>query len=183
MYFFLSLMLIIFGISIAGMINFIPPQTVFYEMPAGFGPLMFIVGIVIALVGFFILWMRAKRVGADVLIAPARPNKIVWLYIHKDDIIEPIMVDRGSESTVKGNVLNNPSIVYDMKAYKIGDHSARLVLDSVGHTIDARMAVYCSILRREKNIKSFGHLRAVAKEKGQITGEEPEKSKGGKQNG
>ena len=165
MYFILCLMLIVFGISIAGAVNFMPLQMI-YQMPAGFTTLMFMVGMILAIVGFIILWLRAKRVGANHLIAPPRPDVVLWLYILKDNLIRIIPVKRFLEQTQRSTELE--SVVYDMKAYRLGDHTARLVLDSVGHTVDARMCIYANVLQKEHDIQDIRALRYHASKYGQL---------------
>lgn len=161
MMFLLCAMMIIFGFVITTIPSIM-------GMPA-FTILFVMIGAIIAFVGLMMLYMRACKVGANYLIAPFDPNKILWLYITKDDIIQIFKVDRHDEQTLKST--DTDTLVYDMQSYRLGDHSVRLVVDSIGHTIDARMAIYAKVLQKIKQIPNLPYLRDKAREDGELIGQ------------
>ena len=157
MFFFLAFMLVFVGIFIAGLQTFMPLDMIF-TMPQGFGYLLFIFGIVLAGVGLFLLYARASKVGATHLIAPGKPEKILWFYIYKDDTLRIVPARRDVEGFSHSKQLD--AEVQELKSYRLQEHSVRIVPEGIGHCVDLNACIYAYFLKTKKGFKTISDARA-----------------------
>ena len=114
-------------------------------------------GIVFVFIGWFMMFGRAKKVGADILIAPARPDKKVWFYIHKDANVKIVSVDREPEGFSYSKKLDMEA--QDLKSYRLFDHTVSFVPEGLGHCVDLGMIYYTYILKNKWGIKNIKQAR------------------------
>ena len=168
MYFILAIMFVMIGVSIAGVCALLPLDMLVsleLSMP-GFGILFVGMGLLLSMVGMIMLWIRAIKVGANHLIAPGRPDKILWFYFFKDDSVKIIPARRDVEGLLYSKKLD--ASVQEVKAYHLFDHPVRFVPEGLGHTADLNACLYAYFIKSKFGFKTIKEAR----EQGEISSKE-----------
>jgi len=149
-------LLIIFGIFIAGFCTILPWQ-IFVTVPPDIRMLLFIFGFLLPILGFTILYIRAKRIGATHLIAPNKPGTVLWFYIYRDNemIITPAI--RSGEGQLYNQRMD--SQVIDVKTYTLGDKKIRIVPEVIGHAVDLDYVMYADLLKSKYGFENLKEAR------------------------
>jgi len=153
MIFFMTYMMLFFGITIAGVIGLLPLQAQF-GVPDSFRFVLFIFGMIICYVSLIMLHGRAIKTGVHHFIEPGRPDKIIWLYVHRDGSIKLTPSMREVEGQLYSKELD--AQIQDMKSYRLFDHPVRIVPEGTGHAIDLGMCLYAQFLKTKYG---FANLR------------------------
>jgi len=128
-----------------------------YFMPAGYemlGMFFWMGGLMVSIMGGFMVWGRAHKTGVYHFLDPARPGDIKWLYAEPDGTVKITASMREVESSLYCKELD--ALIRDMKSYKLFDHSIRFVPAGVGHAEDLDICLYAHML---KNKWGFGSIR------------------------
>lgn len=152
--------MIILGIVISGLCGVLPILTI-AQIPIFLRVVLFIVGIMISFVGYFLVWTRADKTGAKHIIEPAKRGESLWFYAYRDDTI---LITPGIR-TVESQ-LYSPEIdaqIQDYKSYRLFDHSIRFVPEGVGHAIDLGMCLYVKLLKGKHGFERIEDARETAK--------------------
>jgi hypothetical protein len=166
MYFILTIMMVILGISIASFPMFLPIETIYHNQSMLM--MLPVFGAILALVGIFITMMRAYRTGAIRIINPAKVHQSLWFYIHRDGnvVILPAMRDVVGLS-VSGDKRVDAEIA-DLKSYRLYDHIIRFVPEGVGHSVDLNAVLYSYLLKTKHGFKTIKDARAQYKSETQV---------------
>lgn len=156
MYFLLAIMFVMGGVGIASAYSFLPLEVI-YQMPPGFGTIMMGVGLLMAMVGIILLWIRAIKVGANYLINPGRPDRILWFYIFPDNSVKIVPAKRDVEGFLYSKKLD--ATVQELKSYHLFDHPIRFVPEGLGHTADLDACLYAYFLKSKFGFKSIKEAR------------------------
>jgi len=162
MIFFLAFMLLMFGLILSGITAMLPIQQL-VVVPYMFRILLMMVGMIIASVGYMILWGRAKKTGADHLINPGRPSRILWFYVYRDGTIKITPAMREVEGQLYSPELD--AQIQDMKSYRLFDHPVRFVPEGVGHAVDLGMCLYAQFLKTKHGFENMREARISKKGK------------------
>jgi hypothetical protein len=165
MFFFLAYLTMFFGIFMAG-ISGLFPASVQNVIPDMYRSFFFIMGLIVAMIGLVLLNIRAIKVGANHLIAPGRPDSILWLYVFRDGTIKIVPSLRVVEGQLYSPELD--AQIHEMKSYRIFDHSIRFVPEGVGHAIDLDMCLYAYVLKTK-----WGFSNLLQARKGVLKKTEP----------
>jgi len=152
----LAFILLILGISIAGFCTLLPWQ-IFITIPADIRILFFMFGILLPILGYTILYMRAKRIGAHHLIAPRKPGTVHWFYVYRDNEIVITPAIRAGEGQLYSPLLD--SQIIDVKTYTLGDKKIRFVPEVVGHAVDLDYVVYVDLLKTKYGFENLREAR------------------------
>jgi len=144
MIFFLAIMLMLFGFILAGISGILPIMMV-AQIPLFLRIMLFVVGIIIAMVGYIILYGRADKTGAKYLIEPAKRGEHLWFYAYRDSSIMITPGIRKVESQLYAPELD--AQIQEYKSYRIFDHSVRFVPEGIGHAVDLGMCLYAQLLK------------------------------------
>ena len=161
MIFFMAMMMMIFGIVLAGICGILPLELLLY-IPMFLRIILFFVGIVIACVGYIILYGRANKTGAKWLIEPPRRGEHLWFYAYRDGSILITPGIRQVESQLYAPELD--AQIQEYKSYRIFDHSVRFVPEGIGHAIDLGMCLYVHLLRGKYGFERLEEAREAVKE-------------------
>jgi len=115
--------------------------------------MMFIVGMIISLVGLFMLYIRAIKTGAIHLLNTAQPNSVIWFYIQRDGTVKITPAFKRIEGMTESKEMD--AIIQDMKAYRIFDHQIRFVPEDLGHSADVKHCVYARIMKNKYGFESI----------------------------
>lgn len=159
MIFFLAMMLMLFGITLAGICGVLPIMMV-AQIPLFLRILLFFVGIVMGVVGYMILYGRANKTGAKHLIEPAKRGEHLWFYAYRDGSILITPGIRKVESQLYSPELD--AQIQEFKSYRIFDHSVRFVPEGIGHAIDLGMCLYAQLLRGKYGFERMEEARESA---------------------
>ena len=156
MIFFLVYIFLFFGMILLMLGGFLPP-----DIPVMLKYLLFMMGFIISLLGIVILQGRATKTGACHLLEFGRPDRIIWIYAHRDGtlIITPAMREIGGQ-------LYSPELdaqIQDFKSYRIFDHSVRIVPSGIGHAVDLDFILYASLLKTKYGFNNITEAREGAK--------------------
>lgn len=146
--FFLAMMMMIFGFMICSIGSFV-------QLPSEFGAIFVMFGMVIGIMGFMMLWIRALKTGAVHLIGAGRPDKVIWFYIHKDGTMKITPSVRKGEGMTYNEELD--AVALEQKSYQLFDHKIRFIPEEIGHGVDHRMCLYVDLLKTKygwNNIKT-----------------------------
>jgi len=156
MYFGMCFVSMLAGIFLAGFCGLMP---LYYQpiIPDYFRFIMFIVGIVIALAGFMMLAIRARKTGADNIINPSRPGTVLWLFVYRDGDIRITPSFRTGEGQLYNPALD--SQIFDVKTYNIADHKVRIVPEIVGHAVDLDYVLYVDLLKSKYGFENIREIR------------------------
>lgn len=175
MYFMMAYMMTFIGIMLAGIFGLMPID-IYYTIPDFLKMMFLIVGMILSFFGLLLLHIRSIKVGANHLIAPGRPENILWFYVYRDGTIKITPSFRDVENQLYAKELD--AQIHDLKSYKLFDHSIRFVPEGVGHTVDFDMCLYAyilktrygfsNILQARKNI--FGSKEKLVSKEHLITG-------------
>jgi len=160
MIFFMAFMMMIFGIILAGATSLLPIQ-LFVSVPYMFRIVLFMMGIVIACLGYIILWTRAKKTGVDNILEPGRPSRILWFYVYRDGTIKITPAMREVEGQLYSPELDGQ--IQDMKSYRLFDHPVRFVPEGVGHAVDLGMCLYAQFLKTRYGFENMREARHANK--------------------
>lgn len=159
MYFALLYILFLVGIVIASFCGLMPLD-VQQMIPYYFRFLAFIIGSMLAFIGIVMLWIRAKKTGADELIAPAHPGTVKWFYFYRDGEMRILPSKRAGEGQLYNAELD--SQVMDVKTYSLCDHKIRIVPEVVGHAVDLDFVVYANLLKTQYGYENLREAREGA---------------------
>lgn len=165
MIFFLAMMLMIFGIILAGICGILPIMMV-AQIPMFLRILLFFVGMVMGVVGYMILYGRANKTGAKYLIEPAKRGEHLWFYAYRDGSILITPGIRKVESQLYSPKLD--AQIQEFKSYRIFDHSVRFVPEGIGHAIDLGMCLYAKLLKGKYGFERLEEARESANKLEQI---------------
>lgn len=156
MYFFLAYMMVSVGVLLSGLTIFLPPEMLL-TMPKEFGYAFFAMGLLFAMMGLIMLHFRSIKVGANHLISPGRPDKILWFFIHKDDTLRIVPAIRDTEGLSYCKKLDSEA--QELKSYRLFDHSIRIVVEGLGHCVDLKACLYAYFLKTKYGFKSLSEAR------------------------
>ncbi|MHA1865403.1 MAG: hypothetical protein ACTSWZ_02760 [Candidatus Heimdallarchaeaceae archaeon] len=163
MYFKICLATIITGILIGNAVGLIPYQQQ-YQIPDMFRPFVLLISLCIPLVGYMILYRRAKETHTIHLIRRAIPGTVNWLYVYKDDEIVLTPAVRMGEGILYSKDLD--SKVPDIKTYTWADHKVRIVPEVVGHAVDLDYVLYTNLLKSKYGFENLREARNAVFGKG-----------------
>ena len=156
MIFMMAFMMLIFGFILSGISAMLPIQTL-VNVPYMLRILLFLVGIIIACVGYILLWGRAKKTGADHILEPGRPSRILWFYVYRDGTIKITPAMREVEGQLYSPELD--AQIQDMKSYRLFDHPVRFVPEGVGHAVDLGKCLYAQFLKTKYGFENMREAR------------------------
>jgi len=156
MIFMMSFMLVILGLVMSGISAMLPIQTL-SAVPYMFRIILFMVGVIMACMGFILLWGRAKKTGADHLLEPGRPSRILWFYVYRDGTIKITPAMREVEGQLYSPEMD--AQIQDMKSYRLFDHPVRFVPEGVGHAVDLGKCLYAQFLKTKYGFESIREAR------------------------
>jgi hypothetical protein len=152
----MAFMMLMFGMIMAGISAIMPIQTL-VNVPYMFRIMLFMIGIIISCVGYIILWGRAKKTGADHLLNPGRPSRILWFYVYRDGTIKITPSMREVEGQLYSPELD--AQIQDMKSYRLFDHPVRFVPEGVGHAVDLGKCLYAQFLKTRYGFENMREAR------------------------
>jgi len=116
-------------------------------------------GIIILIMAPIILLILARRSSAIHLIDFPKPGQVLWLYIMKGGMGYFVPSTRLAQAFLYSKGRGIVKDIGDNSRISIGRHSVRVVLETVGHTIDPYQAQYASRLRKKKGFKDIRQAR------------------------
>ena len=119
--------------------------------------LFLMIGCIVALIGQFMIITRAMKTGADQLIDPGNPDKIIWFFIRRDDTVKIIPSVRKAQGLLEAKGMD--AVVHDVKGYRLFDHNIRFVVEGTAHTADAKVALYCHYIKKKFGFRNLGEGR------------------------
>ena len=149
-------MMVFFGLFLSGACSLLPPEMV-GMMPMEFKYLLFGMGILLAFVGLFLLYIRCLKLGVHHIIAPGRPDTILWFYVYRDGSIKVTPSIRVVENQLYSRELD--AQISDMKSYKWFDHLVRFVPEGVGHSVDFDICLYVAFLKSKYGFSNITEAR------------------------
>jgi len=158
MYFGIQFMLFMIGIIIASFCGLIPSTEVQAIIPPYFRFLAFLMGAMLGFMGIVFVWIRAKKVGADILINPGRPGTVLWFFFYRDGEMRILPGKRAGEGQLYTPYLD--SQVIDVKTYSLCDHKFRIVPEVVGHAVDLDYVMYVDVVETKYGFENLRQLRA-----------------------
>lgn len=163
MYFIMAIMFVVIGITMAGIADFVPAFTVdqfgnlMPVIPDSLKMILFFVGMILSVMGVIMLWLRATKTGANLLIAPGRPDRILWFYVFKDGTIRIVNAARDVEGFTYSKTLDTEAT--EMKSYRLFDHHVRIIPEGIGSATDLGACLYCYFIRTKHGFKSIKDAR------------------------
>lgn len=156
MIFFLVYMFLFFGMLLLMVGGFLPP-----DIPVMLKYLLFMMGFIISLLGIIILQGRAMKTGAGHLLEFGRPDRIIWIYAHRDGTLKitPAMREIGGQ--LYSSELD--AQIQDFKSYRLFDHSLRFVPEGIGHAVDLDFILYATLLKTKYGFNNITEARKGAK--------------------
>ena len=152
MIFGLSIILIFSGLILAGIPGLCP-----IKLPTELSFLFFLFGVVLSMAGLSILWTRAHKIGADKLIAPARPGCPLWVYIYDDGEVRLFDSVRKGEGYLFSSDLD--ALIPDVKTYSWADHKIRFVPEGAAHAVDLAVVEYTQIMDSKQTFQGLRDAR------------------------
>jgi len=153
---FLSFMLMISGFLMTAIFGLLPGEY-YFIIPNYFRYILIFFGGTLFIAGRLMIDIRARRTGADFLMAPGRPGHVLWIFIHKDGEIRLIPSLRAGEGQLHSKELD--SQIVDVKSYMWADHRVRIVPEVVGHAVDMDYILYVNLLKTRYGIENLKELR------------------------
>lgn len=157
MLYFLSFIFILAGVFLAGFLGLMPID-IQLQIPGMFRFLLFIVGIIIALIGIILPHGRAVKTGTINLQEFGRPGFVNWFYVRPDDTIEITPAVREIEKQTYSKKLD--AMAHEVKSYRIFDHTVRFVPEGIGHSEDLGMCLYAMFLKGKHGFNNLREARA-----------------------
>jgi len=142
MYQTMSAAFIFAGVLIASLSGLV---RTFMPIPPMFAMICFLFGIILAFVGYMVIFIRINKLGLNWLIAPGRPGTINWFYIYKDGEVRITPSFRVGEGLLYAPQLE--ATIPDIKTYSLGDHKIRFVPEATGHACDTDIVQYVQVLK------------------------------------
>lgn len=152
MIFFLVYLFMFAGVAIMGMGMMMPAG-----LPESLNFMLFTVGVMVLATGIIILHSRALKTGVVHFLDFPRPERVIWLYAHRDGTIKIVP----SQRTVEGQ-LYSPELdarIQDLKSYKIFDHQIRIVPEGIGHAVDLDFILYTTMLESKWGFENLKEAR------------------------
>lgn len=147
------------GMLTAGL-GFLLPFDLYFLMPQEFKYLLFGLGLLLGIVGLIMLHFRAIKTGANHIIAPGSPNKMILFFIYGDDTLRIMTANRNVSGLIYSKKLDMN--LQDIKSYRLFDHSVRIGLDGLGHSIDMGACGYAQFIKSKYGFKNISEARAKA---------------------
>jgi len=144
----MSIFISFMGLMIASFLGLIP-----IDVPPALRFMFFMFGVLLFVTGFFMLVIRLKKTGANYLIEPGNPDKIIWFYIRKDGTVRITPSFRKAEA-----MLYNPEMdahVPDIRGYQLADHQVRFVLEELGKVVDVDYCMYANVLKSKYGFENL----------------------------
>jgi hypothetical protein len=156
MYFGLAFMAIMGGMFLSSFCGLMP---LYYQpiIPDYFRFILFIVGVVVAVAGFMLLVIRAKKTGAHHIINPSAPGSVLWFFVYRDGDIRITPSFRTGEGQLYNPELD--SQIFDVKTYNLADHKVRIVPEIVGHAVDLDYVMYVDLLNSKYGFENIREVR------------------------
>lgn len=159
MIFFLAVLFMIIGITVAGICGILPIMTI-AAIPSSLRLILFLVGIIISFVGYILLYGRAQKTGARYLINPAKKGENIWFYAYRDGSILITPGIRAVESQLYSPELD--AQIQEYRSYRIFDHSVRFVPEGIGHAVDLGICLYAQLLKGKYGFERLEEAREAA---------------------
>jgi len=140
-------------ISTISSVAFTPQQTLLINL----------FGVIILAMAPIILLILAKRSSAIHLIDFPKPGQVLWLYVMKGGMAYFVPSVRLAQAFLYSKGRGIVKDIGDNSRISIGRHSVRLVLETVGHTVDPYIAQYASRLKKKKGFKDIRQARNAAR--------------------
>jgi len=150
-------MLIVAGVIFAGLLNLLPIE-LYLTVPDYFKMLLFVIGIVFAILGYMIYIIRAKSTGACYIMEKGRPGRFLWFYFYDDGEMRITPGIRVGEKQSYNREMDSQVPV--TKSYHLADHQVLIIPEGVGCAADLDFALYAELLESKYG---FENLR-VARE-------------------
>jgi len=139
----IPLLLIIAGVMFAGLLNLLPIE-LYITVPDYFKFLLFIIGIVFAVLGYMIYLFRAKQTGACHIMDKGRPGRFLWFYFYDDGEMRITPGIRVGEKQSYNREMDSQVPV--TKSYHLADHQVLIIPEGVGCATDLDYALYAELL-------------------------------------
>jgi hypothetical protein len=139
----IPLLLIMTGVMLSGMLTLLPLEF-FVIVPDYFKFLLFILGIVFAVLGYMIYIMRARQTGACHIMEKGRPGRFLWFYFYDDGEMRITPGIRVGEKQSYNREMDNQVPV--TKSYHLADHQVLIIPEGVGCAADLDYALYAELL-------------------------------------
>ena len=159
MMFFMAFMLLFFGFMMASIPSMLPIELA-ASIPPGMRVALIFMGFLIACIGIIMLWIRAKKTGAEHILEPGRPGTIIWFYVYRDGTIKITPSIREVEGQLYSKELD--AQIHDLKSYRLFDHSVRFVPEGIGHAADLDMILYVTLLKTKFGFSNIMEARQAA---------------------
>ena len=133
--------------------------------------LLNLLGILLLIAPTFLILILAKKSSAIYLIDFPKRGQVLWLYILKGGYAYFVPSVRLAQAHLWSKGKGIVKDIGGRSRITIRRHDVRIVLETVGHTIDPYMAHYTSILRRKYGLKNFIQARHAGRfiEQGYVT--------------
>lgn len=152
----MTFMMLIFGFILAAVPTMLPIN-IAASVPPGLRIGFVFFGFMIATIGMMMLWIRAKKTGAEHIINPGRPGNIIWFYVYRDGTIKITPSIREVEGQLYSKELD--AQIHDLKSYRLFDHSVRFVPEGIGHAVDLDMILYVTLLKSKYGFNNVMEAR------------------------
>lgn len=159
MMFYMTFMMTIFGFLLAAIPSMLPIDLA-VRVPSALRVGLVVFGAMIAIIGLLMLWIRAKKTGAEHIINPGRPGTILWFYVYRDGTIKITPSMREVEGQLYSKELD--AQIHDLKSYRLFDHSVRFVPEGIGHAVDLDMILYVTLLKTKYGFNNIMEARKGA---------------------
>ena len=159
MMFYMTFMMLIFGFMLAAIPSMLPINLA-ASVPPSLRIGFVVFGFMIGLIGLLMLWIRAKKTGAEHIINPGRPGTIIWFYVYRDGTIKITPSMREVEGQLYSKELD--AQIHDLKSYRLFDHSVRFVPEGIGHTVDLDIILYATLLKNKYGFNNIMEARKGA---------------------
>lgn len=157
MYFFLAFMMVFAGLFLAGACAMLPLE-ILATVPVEFRSLLFMMGFVLSFVGLFLLYLRCVKLGVHHIIAPGRPEQILWIFVYKDGTFHITPSMRVVEGQLYSKELD--AQISEFRSYRWGDHSIRVVPEGTGSSIDLDLCLYAYVLKTKYGFSNILQARS-----------------------
>ena len=152
----IAILFMIIGFAMAGACDILP-MDIYLMMPPEFRMMLLFIGIIIGMIGMIMLWIRAKKTGAIHLIKPGRPNRHLWLYVHRDGVAEFTPSVRVGDSQLYNKEMDAQIIT--ARTYRIADHNICIVPEVIGHGVDIDYVLYVNLLESVYGLENLKEAR------------------------
>jgi hypothetical protein len=152
----LAFMFMIIGFMMAGAVNILP-YSVYAMMPPEFRMMLLFVGVIVGVMGFILLWIRASKTGCIHLMKAGKPGTHIWFYVHRDGVMQITPSIRVGESQLYNKDLD--SQVITARTYRLADHNICIVPEVVGHGVDIDYVLYVNLLESVYGLENLKEAR------------------------